>query len=459
MNRFSEAHFTNWLSKPQPKPIILRGARQVGKSTLIRQIAQSGGFTLYEVNLERHTGLESVFRTMNPQRILKEIELALRKGPIDAPRSILFIDEIQGVPDAIAALRYIHEDFPELPVIAAGSLLEFTLADHTFSMPVGRVDYYHLGPMSFCEFLVASGETSLVDYMKGYQAPPDFSTVAHERLLNHLRDFLFIGGMPEAVETYIRMRNTDAVTEVHRSIMNTYQDDFAKYGGKTPLPHLRRVFEYVPAAVGRKLVFSKVNSDWKAKDIRHAVDLLAQAAIIHRVHHTSGAGVPLSAFSDDSLFKPLFLDVGLMNMGCGAVPLTLEEFNSHRFLHEGALAEQFIGQHLLRNAAPQARPELFYWVREGKSTNAEVDYLQQAGTHVVPVEVKAGTGGSLRSLHQFVATYNTPVALRFDMNPPSVQDVRHTISTPEGQKEIAFTLVSMPLYQVEYAMEVVKRML
>jgi predicted AAA+ superfamily ATPase len=446
MKRISEKYFETWLNKPGRKPLIIRGARQVGKSTLVRQIAANNNRTLFEVNLERHAELTPVFKTMDPGRILREIELIAQKGPIEPSNSVLFIDEIQEIPEAIAALRYLYEERPEIPVVAAGSLLEFALSEHHFSMPVGRVDYYHLGPMSFNEYCIAQGCEDLDNYLTTFRSPSDFSAVAHERLLVLLREYLFTGGMPEVVKAFSEDHDIEAVKRIHASILNTYRDDFAKYGDKNLLPRLRRTFEYIPLSIGEKVTFSRVSRDWKARDVRVAVDMLAQAGIISRIHHTSGAGMPLAAQADDTIFKGLFLDVGLMNALCGAVPLTMEEFQSHRFLHEGALAEQFVGQHLLYTPGPFARPELYYWQREGKSANAEVDYLIHAGKHPLPVEVKAGLSGSLKSLHQFVAAYHPPLALRFDLNPPSMQNVDHTIMAPDGKKAITFKLMSLPLY-------------
>ncbi|MDD5672688.1 MAG: AAA family ATPase [Chitinivibrionales bacterium] len=449
MKRFAENFFNTWLKSKSRKPLIVRGARQVGKSTFVRQVAQADTITLHEINLERHPELQLIFKTMDPVRILREIELVLNKGPIHDRHTLLFLDEIQAVPEAIAALRYFYEERPHLAVIAAGSLLEFTLSDHRFSMPVGRLEYYHLGPMSFGEFLVAGGRQQLQNYLSAYRTPQDASAAAHESLMALVRDYLFTGGMPEAVKSFFLDHDPRSVREIHLSILNTCRDDFAKYADKNQLQRLRRVFDYVPVSIGKKFTFAQVNRDWQAKEIRSAADMLAQAGLISRVHHVSGAGVPLGTGLQDTVFKPLFLDVGLMNTASGAAPLTLEQFQSERFMHEGPLAEQFVGQHLLYAAGAQARPELFYWLREGRSANAEVDYVIQAGSHVVPVEVKAGATGSLRSLHQFVAAYNTPLAVRFDMNPPSMQSVKHTVVTPKGNKDISFVLMSLPLYMVE----------
>jgi hypothetical protein len=211
-------------------------------------------------------------------------------------------------------------------------------------------------------------------------------------------------------------------------------------------------------ANGEKMVFSRISREWKARDVRASIDMLSWAGVIHRILHTSGAGLPLSAQADDTVFKTLFLDVGLMNTLCGAQPLTLEQFQSHRFLHEEPLAEQFVGQQLLYSLGPQNKPELFYWQREGKSSNAEVDYIIPAGPFAIPVEVKAGVSGTLRSLHQFAASYHPALSLRFDCNPPSTQYVRHTIISPEGKKQVAYKLLSLPLYHAEDAARLAKHL-
>lgn len=459
MRRAAESHFKEWFDKQNRKPLIIRGARQVGKSTLVRQFAKSNNLTLYEVNLERHPELHVVFKTMDVNLIIREIEIIVHKGSVSDPNALLFIDEIQAIPDAIAALRYFYEEKPNLPVIAAGSLLEFTLASHSFSMPVGRIEYYYLGPMSFSEFLYANGNENLEKYISNCKSIADYSTVAHQNLSAQLRDYIFVGGMPEAVNDFTQNHNFKAVNEIHYSIINTYRDDFAKYADKNHLKYLQRVFDYVPSGIGRKMTYSQVNKEWKTKDIRNAVDLLAQAGVIHKIHHVSGAGVPLAATVNDSIYKPLFLDIGLVNTVLGAFPITMPQYESQKLVNEGPIAEQFIGQHLLYASGFHSKPAQYYWLREGKSENAEVDYLIQAERMVIPIEVKAGSSGTLRSLHQFCAAYSTPVAIRFDLNPPTIQKIEQTIPISSGNKKITYLLLSLPLYLVEQTQELVRNYL
>ena len=228
MQRHSEEQLNLWLQKPRRKPLIIRGARQVGKSTLVRQFAQSQQLTLAEINLEKHSQLDAVFQTNNLDQIIPELELIARVN-LQQKNTLLFLDEIQSTPHALAVLRYFYEEMPQLPVITAGSLLEFVLQDHNFSMPVGRVEYLHLGPMTFKEFLLALGEDQLYNYISSYQLGQDWPQTAHRQLLRRQREYLFIGGMPESILAFSEHNSMLDARQIHRSIMQTYQDDFAKY--------------------------------------------------------------------------------------------------------------------------------------------------------------------------------------------------------------------------------------
>ncbi|MBD3420893.1 MAG: AAA family ATPase [Chitinivibrionales bacterium] len=451
LNRNIESYLHSWIGRTDRLPIIIRGARQVGKSTSIQKFAHSISRTLFEINLERHVYLDAVFATMDTGKIFQELELIVKQGPLRSHHDILFLDELQATPHAIAALRYLYEDRPDLPIIAAGSLLEFTLSQHSFSMPVGRVEYCYMGPMLFDEYLAAAGQQQLISYLNTFNRVEDASVSAHNQLCSHLRDYLLIGGMPRPVSRFLSTRDMREVNRQHRIILDTYSDDFGKYGSKNQIPKLRSVFSHVPTAVGNKFKYSKVNTHWKSSDIHEAVTLLSQARVIAQVFHTDAGGAPLGATINEKVFKPLFLDVGLMNASLGVQGIPIAEFESKRFINEGSMAEQCIGQHLLYGNDFFVQPHIFYWLREGKKNNAEVDYVIQVGTTIVPCEVKCGTSGSLRSLHQFIAGHNANFALRFDLNPPSAQDCRHTVITPGGAKEIHFRLLSLPLYMAHLA--------
>ena len=447
MQRHAMKRLESWVEASARKPLLIRGARQVGKSTLVRLFAQRSGRKLYEVDLERHPELDEIFASRDTSRILSDLEYLIDKGPIDDHASLLFLDEIQAAPSAIAALRSLHEDRPDLPVIAAGSLLEFVLADHAFSMPVGRIEYLFLEPMGFEEFLEALDETSLLELLQTHQLVDNFPGTAHRRLLGRLRDYMLVGGMPEAVGVFAETESFAAAGSVHASILETYRDDFAKYGTRSEIAQLRRVYGFVPGAVGDKFKYSRVDSDARSRDVKRALELLVMARVVRRVTHTDATGLPLGATLKESAFKTYFLDVGLMNAACGIDRLTPEQVADARFVNEGAMAEQFIAQHLPLIAPDDRAFTPTYWLREGRTNNAEVDFVHQLGSDVAPIEVKAGKSGSLKSLLELVSARHFDRALRFDTNPPQLQRVSHTRS--RGDDVIEFTLLSLPLYMVE----------
>lgn len=447
MQRHAMKRLESWIDAKTRKPLLIRGARQVGKSTLVRLFAERSQRTLHEVDLERHPELDAVFATRDTSRILSELEYLIDKGPIADCASLLFLDEIQAAPSAIAALRSLHEDRPDLPVIAAGSLLEFVLADHAFSMPVGRIEYLFLETMGFEEFLAALDETSLLELLRTYRLGDAFPGTAHTRLLGRLRDYMLVGGMPEAARVFAETGSFAAAGSVHASILETYRDDFAKYGTRSEIAQLRRVYGFVPGAVGKKFKYSRVDSDARSRDVKRALELLVMARVVRRVTHTDATGLPLGATLKESAFKTYFLDVGLMNAACGIDRLTPEQVADARFVNEGAMAEQFIAQHLPLLAPDDRAFTPTYWLREGRANNAEVDFVLQLGSDVTPIEVKAGKSGSLKSLLELVSTRQYDRALRFDTNPPQLQQVSLTRS--HGDDVIEFTLLSLPLYMVE----------
>ena len=443
--RKAEYYLERWIKKPRRKPLVLRGARQVGKSTLVRQFAKRAGLKLFEVNLERHLRLDDVFRSLDIDLILRELEGVVGRG-IRSEGSLLFLDEIQATPYAIAALRYFYEDLPELAVVAAGSLLEFTLADHSFSMPVGRVEYYHVGPLTFLEYLEAV-EPDLVPWVEEFDFSQPIPESAHARLLEKQREFLFVGGLPEAVAQFVDTNSLSDVGEVHRSISESYQDDFSKYARKEDWLRLQRIFGYIPRNVGRKVKYVNFSPEERSKDVKSGIELLSKAQVCHRVWSSHCSGVPLSAEVDENKYKLIFMDVGLANHICRNRWSDIAEASEQRLVNEGPLAEQFIGQHLAY--LEEGAPHLTYWMREGRASNAEVDYVISLGPKILPVEVKSGASGSLKSIHQFILNKKSKQAIRFDMNPPNKQNIEVKVKSASGTKSVAFELISLPLYMVE----------
>jgi len=436
MERAARQQLDVWFRSVRHKPLVLRGARQVGKSTLVRQFAQAAGLTLFEVNLERHLSLSEVFASADLNRILGELQ-GLCGEIRDKKTSLLFLDEIQAVPQALAALRYFFEDLPELAVVAAGSLLEFALADHSFSMPVGRITYHHLGPLSFSEYLLAA-EPELSVFFEGWKLGDPLPETRHRKLLQRQREFLIVGGMPEAVQTWLDTGLFEEVAQVQRGILDTYVDDFAKYAKQSQLARLQKIFRTIPTQLGRKVKFSNLSPDDRSADVRVAVDLLCKARVCTSVYHCDASGVPLGAGQDSSTFKLVSLDIGLVSLALGMTWPQAQSLDERTLVNDGPLAEQFVGQELLGRHHGKQAPELHYWLREGRSNNAELDFVISIGTEVLPIEVKAGKTGTLRSLQQFLVAKTPARAVRFDLSLPSTQKLDYVGGTTQ--------LLSLPLY-------------
>ena len=453
MHRHRLHNLREWLRRSGRKPLVLRGARQVGKSTLVRLLCEAEtDRDLLTVNLERYPQLADAFACNDPVAILNVIEAV--SGQARSERTVLFLDEIQAAPNAFVSLRYFLEEMPELPVVAAGSLMDFMLSDHGFSMPVGRIDYLDLGAMTFTEFLHALGEDRLVLEIESFEwtsgdAPPGLHPVVHQRLLELVRLYQFVGGMPEAVKAYSETRSLRAVGAMHAGIIDTWRDDFPKYAARRDLTRMLRVFNFAASQVGRKVKYSNVSPDDQSATIRRDLDLLAMARVIAKATHSQCAGLPLQADLKEKVFKLIFLDIGLMNAISGLDWQTITGQTETQLVNAGPGAEQFIGQHLQFHLAERPNRELTYWLREGRSNNAEVDYVCEFGGHIVPMEVKAGRTGKLKSLHQFVADRWVPFAVRFDTEPPALHTVDASVRRGHGSEQVRYRLLSLPLYLVE----------
>jgi predicted AAA+ superfamily ATPase len=456
MQRQQLQFLQRWLHNKNRKPLIIRGARQVGKSTLVELFAKEHqqSMNLFNVNLERYPELSQVFSSNEPEQILQQIEALPRMDRISSDM-LLFLDEIQAVPEAIPALRYFYEDRPELPLISAGSLLEFALSEHNFSMPVGRIQYLHIGPMTFTEFLAALGEDKLYHFVTHYELDQKIGAVLHQRLLQLLRSYYFVGGMPEAVAIFADTRSYRDVSDVHNSIIETYREDFPKYAGSRNLSRMLNVFNFAARNVGIKVKYTHISKHDQSVTIKKDVELLTMARVINKVVHSHCSGLPLQADIEEKVYKLLFLDVGLMSAICGLNWRNISQFDEIKLVNEGAIAEQFIGQHLQASLAETPNRELTYWLREGRSSNAEVDYVIALEGKIIPIEIKSGATGSLKSLHQFMGCKQTPVAIRFDASLPTVNHINTVINVDKLRKEVSYPLISLPLYLVERLNDVV----
>jgi predicted AAA+ superfamily ATPase len=454
MHRFALNYLGTWKSARRRKPLVIRGARQVGKSYLVREFARLEFENLVEINFERDPRAAALFDSKDPSVIVPLLE-ARFDAPVHPGATLLFLDEIQAAGGVLAALRYFHEELPALHVVAAGSLLEFALTDHAYSMPVGRIEYLHLGPMTFEEFLVASGKERSVALLEGWHPGEEFNDEIHHDLMRHLRRYCVVGGMPEAVAAFVDSSSYRESSAIAESIVATYRDDFAKYATRASTQRIEKVFARAPAMVGRKFKYATVDRDERSRDLGAAVDLLCKARVLYRVRHTSANGPPLGAEADDRSFKILFMDVGLMSRSLGLLAADLDTADDLMAVNAGALCEQFIGQHLLHAHPANEEPELYCWMREKRTSNAEVDYLLQLGARILPVEVKAGATGALRSLHVFLRERGSSFAVRFNGDRPSVLDGTTALADGRNRK---FTLLSLPLYLVGQCMRVCEGM-
>lgn len=438
----------DWLNDNNRKPLIIRGARQVGKSTLVELFARQYKRNLLNVNLERYPELSQIFASKDPDQIIQQIEFLPNMNDINKD-ALLFLDEIQAVPEAISALRYFYEDKPELPVVSAGSLLEFVLSDHSFSMPVGRIQYLHMGPMTFTEFLSGIGEEKLASFIMNYEPGQNIGEIVHNRLMGLMRSYFYIGGMPEAVAVFADSSSYKNVSKVHNSIIETYLEDFPKYAGSRNLLRMRNVFNFAARNVGKKIKYSNISSQDQSATIKKDLELLSMARIIGKVIHSHCSGLPLQADIEEKVYKTLFFDVGLMNAVCGLNWRVVSQMDDIKLINEGAMAEQFIGQHLQAMLADSPNRELTYWLREGRSSNAELDFVVGIAGAVIPIEVKAGAAGKLKSLHQFMGSKQAPFAIRFDSSLPFVNQVNTVINIGKKRKNVDYQLISLPLYLIE----------
>jgi len=444
MYRFALDELKAWAKRESRKPLVLRGARQVGKSFLVRMLADDFFDGLAEINFEQTPDIADLFKSKQPARIVPLLESRLNVS-ISPGKTLLFLDEIQAVPEVFATLRYFYEQMPQLHVIAAGSLLEFVLESHEFSMPVGRTEYLHLGPMSFEEFMLAMGQTKLLEYVQNYSLSQTLPASIHDELIHYVKDFCVVGGMPQTITTFSKTKSYLEAERINGSILSTYRDDFSKYGQRTDSRRIEKVFSRIPMIVGQKLKYTQIDREEKSRDIKNALHLLESARIVSRVLHTGANGLPLGAEASDKHFKTIFLDVGLICRACGLTMADIQNTDDIMLVNSGAICEQFVGQHLLYAGRSFEDPKVFCWMRHGTSANAEVDYLITHGTTIIPVEVKAGKGGTLKSVHVFINEKKCNFALRFYAGLPAVANLETCVA---GTKPHHFRLLSLPFYLI-----------
>jgi len=444
MIRFITEYLIEWKNRSHKKPLIVRGARQVGKTYTIEKFGKENYNKLVKINFEETPNLKPFFQTNDVEQIMQNLEIFLGIK-IKNSETLLFLDEIQTCPEAIVVLRYFYEKMPDLHIIAAGSLLDHTLNDMQYSMPVGRVEFAYMYPLNFYEFLIAVGEKSLVDFLKQYKIEKQIPLPIHEKLMKFVRLYFFIGGMPEAVEIFAQTNSLIDVERIHESIIKSLEFDFSKYGTRSQQNIMTKLLKYIPRTIGQKFKYVNFDNSTRSDVTKKALNLLSMSRIIQLIRHTKASGLPLENNVVEKTFKPIFLDIGLANH---VLKLRLTDIEQINLNNEGSLAEQFVGQELLCQPPYFSENEIYYWMREKRNSEAEIDYLTQNKNMIVPIEVKAGKTGTLKSLQVFVNEKNIEIAIRFNSNVPSVAEIDTSLKINKEMKNVNFKLISLPLYLV-----------
>ncbi|MBU1719178.1 MAG: AAA family ATPase [Bacteroidetes bacterium] len=397
-------HLASWKNNPGRRPLIVRGARQVVKTHLIREFGKKEYQQFSEINFERNPEFKEVFSTYNPKEIVEKLSLFFGKN-ISSDNHLLFLDEIQECPQAITSLRYFFEEMPGFHVISAGSLLEFVLESQNFKVPVGRIQYLFMYPMSFAEYLSAMNEVSLRDYLLNSENLKSIPDIIHNKLIEFIRKYFMLGGMPGVLMEYLNSGDMIKCQQIQKSILDTYLDDFSKYSSQIKQRYLQKVFHAVPLMIGDKFVYANVDNTIKSRELKEAFGLLEMAGVIRRVRRTSGEGYPFEINSQDAYFKAIFLDVGLIHSMQNIYVETIQS-KELSAVFRGIVAEQFVGQEILANSSPFSKPSLYYWARDARGSNAEIDYLIAIKNQPIPIEVKSGSAGHLKSINLYMDTYN-----------------------------------------------------
>ncbi len=438
MRRDIERELILWKNRKERYPLIVRGARQVGKSYIIESFAKDNFKNTVVVNFEFQPQLKECFETLDPIEIINRLQLFFGVK-VDKEKTLLFFDEIQECPEAITSLRYFKEKMPGMPVIGAGSLLEFTLRNANFKMPVGRIHFLYLEPLSFLEFLDALGDGQLREYLSNVTLENGVEEIAHQTLLERLRLYLVLGGMPEMVKDYINNKDLMNCQNMQVGLLQTYRADFGKYARTAQHKYLQKVFDAAPRLIGKRVKYSSIDSDAKSRDLKNALDILIMAGIIKPVYMSSASGLPLNAGVNEKKLKLNFLDVGLMQNACG-LHSELSMAKDFMQINSGAVAEQFAGEELRAYSDRHQESRLFFWARDKRNSSAEVDYLVNIGSDIFPVEVKAGKAGTLKSLRLFLKEKKAKFGIRISQEKLFYND----------------RVLSIPLYMIGQIPRIVK---
>ncbi|MDR2424214.1 MAG: AAA family ATPase [Prevotellaceae bacterium] len=412
IKRHIDKSLEEWKNSALHKPLLLRGARQVGKSSSVRELGKQFEYFL-EINFENkdHKKAKKIFEHSSSPKIITDELYSMFGIPVEAEKTLLFLDEIQSCVDAISALRFFYEQMPELHVIAAGSLLEFALEELP-SYGVGRITSRFMYPLSFGEYLGAIKMERLAETVKTASPKNPLSEALHHTALKHLINHIVIGGMPEVVAAYSRGETLAECMQILNDLMHTYYDDFAKYRKKTSALLLRRALKSIVEQTGSKFSYSEISRQERHETLKRSVELLVRAGLAYPQNMTGGNGIPLGAEVNQKFCRFLIFDTGIMLRILGEdisnilLGETLEQIN------KGDVAELFAGLELLKNTPANLSGELYYWQRNERGSHAEVDFLIQKNSKIIPVEVKSGTTGKMQSLHLFMKEKQSEYGVR-----------------------------------------------
>lgn len=440
-NFFPRAIFSSfqiWLDSTNSKPLIVRGARQVGKTFAVKAFAEKVGRRLVYLNLELEKDKELFSEVSSANDCLQTIELN-RSISIDSDKDIIFIDEIQNSKQAMAQLRFFYEERPEIKVIAAGSLLEVIIKKGGFQIPVGRVDYLFMHPCSFNENLLAHDNKTALEILKNIDLKNLPSQSIHTELKKKYSQFAAVGGMPEAVSSVIEDSNLSSVNEIHQGLINGYMDDVFKYTKGLNASVVRFVIDKAPEYSGKAIKYEGfANSKYKSREISQAIQNLESARVLSRSYPSSSFELPVES-NYRRAPKLFFLDSGLVTSKSNIMEQVFksEDLNSH---FKGRFAEQLVFQSLKKSHL-KSDNEINYWLRDRKNSSAEVDFLYQFEGSILPIEVKSGTSGTLKSLNQFIKESSTSLAIR-------VWDKGLQVDEIKTENKIC-KLLSIPFYLLE----------
>jgi uncharacterized protein len=408
ISRNVDNQLLDWKNSQNRKPLLVRGARQIGKTSAIRNLGKK--FTHYaEVNFDDNAEIRELFeKNLSIEERCEQLAILINI-PIIEGETLLFLDEIQASIKAISTLRYFYEKKPNLHVIAAGSLLEFALVEVP-SFGVGRISSIFMYPLNFEEFLVALGENSLLKAITTATTAKPLPDLIHQKAVGLLKKFLVIGGLPEVVKTFLETNSYLLVQKVLDDLMVTYQTDFAKYKQRIPSLRIQEVFSNVVQQVGNKFSYS-LNTTLNNGQIKESLELLQMAGMIYSITHSASNGIPIGAEINSKKRKYILFDTGIYQRLLGLDLSTIFLNENTELVNKGAIAELFVGIEITKNNH-QVFNSLHYWHRESKSSQAEVDYVIQNETQIIPVEVKSGTKGAMQSLYKFMDEKNSKHGIR-----------------------------------------------